>query len=188
MKIALLSLAAVAAIILSVLGYGGSEYDKGYESGVLSVQVDVQDEAIGAIASVDESKTIIASNDARRYHETAKSLSDLQISYDTLLAKSKRAVAANEPEKYTICTYDADDIQLLNRALKGAGNGSGDRASANQRSRAHDPVRLSQADPDWYKTGAGRADHRKRSPVLRQSMYSAKFDSGGTGKTKYITG
>lgn len=163
-----------AAVIALAVGLFFS-HTFAYQSGINSVVVETQADALDAVADNAVETKAIQAKDSERYAELDKANKKLQNKYDKLLQQAKSKVTDNA-KKYDICTYDSDTLQLL---MDSASGGSYRGKTSSTGSGFDYSIPRSTLADNWYKARIYRTDYRERQKVFYKPLFAPVASHGG---------
>lgn len=171
--------------LLSILGIAFAvglffSHTFAYNSGMNTVTVAVQADALDKVDVATESVKVINAKDSGRYAVLAKNHKSLESDYGKLLQKYRNKVKPDDAKKFDTCTYDTDDLQLLMDSASG-GKHTGSTASIG--SGSNGSLSRSKVTGNWYTSGIDRAYDRKRQAVLQKPMFSSEPYRGYAGSS-----
>jgi len=144
-----------------------------YNSGINSVTVAVQADALDTVAKATEATKVINTKDSDRYATLAKNHKSLESDYGKLLQKYRDKVKPDDAKKFDICTYDTDTLQLL---LDSASGGKHTGSAANIGSGFNGAIPRATLADYWYTSGNDRAHYRERQAFLQKPVFAVEFD------------
>jgi len=175
MKYKFLSLAVLAAVVSLLFSHTFA-----YNSGANSVTVAVQADALDTVATAAEATKAINTKDSDRYAILDKNNRSLQTKYDKLIKQSRNMVKPDDAQKFAVCTYDDDTLQLLLDSASG-GKHTGSTSSLGGGFDGSIP-RITLAGY-WYTPGNDRAGHRERYAILQKPMFAFEPDRSYAGSS-----
>ena len=151
-----------------------------YNSGINSVTVAVQADALDTVAKATEATKALNAKDSDRYAVLDKNHKSLESKYSKLLGKYRNTVKPDDDKKFEVCTYDTDTLQLL---MDSASGGKYTGSAANIGSGFNGAIPRATLAGYWVTSRNDRAYYRKRQAFFQKYMFAFQSNRSYAGSS-----